>query len=99
MGLPTTCVDDDFGPWAGPACRGGFDFTLLFEETILTIPIQALFLYLLPIRIIQLLKEETKVKFSWHRIAKAVSSKPLIWISLQDKIDLFLGDLRTLLDI
>lgn len=24
-------VDGSFGPWAGPDCRGGLDFTFLFE--------------------------------------------------------------------
>ncbi|KAL2022218.1 hypothetical protein VTK56DRAFT_5828 [Thermocarpiscus australiensis] len=30
-------VDDNLGPWAGPSCRGGLDFTLLFEEAILSL--------------------------------------------------------------
>ncbi|KAK4139084.1 P-loop containing nucleoside triphosphate hydrolase protein [Dichotomopilus funicola] len=30
-------VDSTWGPWAGPNCRGGLDFTLTFEEAILTI--------------------------------------------------------------
>ncbi|KAK4246305.1 P-loop containing nucleoside triphosphate hydrolase protein [Corynascus novoguineensis] len=34
-----SCVatDNAWGPWAGPSCRGGLDFTLTFEESILTI--------------------------------------------------------------
>lgn len=40
-------VDDSFGPWAGQ-CRGGFDFTLLFEESILGIPLLSTFIVLLP---------------------------------------------------
>jgi hypothetical protein len=24
-------IDASFGPWAGPYCRGGLDFTFLFE--------------------------------------------------------------------
>ncbi|KAF6795321.1 ABC multidrug transporter [Colletotrichum sojae] len=51
---PPGCPDDTFGPWAGFLCRGGFDFTLLFEESILTIPLQCIFLLVLPFRVSQL---------------------------------------------
>ncbi|RYP83764.1 hypothetical protein DL769_001296 [Monosporascus sp. CRB-8-3] len=54
-------IDDSFGPWAGHECRGGFDFTLLFEESIITIPLQCLFLLALPVRYLQLAKANTKV--------------------------------------
>lgn len=38
-----TAQDDAlFGPVVGIACRGGFDFTLLFEQSILTIPLAAI---------------------------------------------------------
>ncbi|KAL2134935.1 hypothetical protein VTI74DRAFT_10342 [Chaetomium olivicolor] len=30
-------ADTHWGPWAGPECRGGIDFTLTFEESILSI--------------------------------------------------------------
>lgn len=33
----TIAVEDRFGPVVGNSCLGGFDFTLLFEESILTI--------------------------------------------------------------
>ncbi|CAM1501184.1 Fc.00g103460.m01.CDS01 [Cosmosporella sp. VM-42] len=62
-------VDDSFGPWA-EGCRGGFDFTLLFEESILTIPLQCLFLLVLPIRVTQLVKTNTKVIPSYQRLLK-----------------------------
>ncbi|GAB1316363.1 hypothetical protein MFIFM68171_06573 [Madurella fahalii] len=29
-------TDQTWGPWAGPSCRGGLDFTLVFEESILS---------------------------------------------------------------
>ncbi|KAF4311832.1 Metal resistance protein YCF1-like protein 2 [Botryosphaeria dothidea] len=54
-------VDDSFGPWAGSACRGGFDFTLLFEESILSIPLSCLFLLLLPSRTLHLVKSDVKI--------------------------------------
>ena len=71
---PLACsagADDSFGPWAGQ-CRGGFDFTLLFEESILTIPLQCLFLLVLPVRVVQLVKMSTKVIPSSRRLLKIV---------------------------
>jgi ATP-binding cassette, subfamily C (CFTR/MRP), member 1 len=65
-------VDDSFGPWAGDTCRGGFDFTLLFEESILSIPLHSLFLLILPFRVWQLVKMDTKVVHSFHRPLKLV---------------------------
>jgi ATP-binding cassette subfamily C (CFTR/MRP) protein 1 len=44
-----TRIDDSFGPHAGD-CRGGFDFTLLFEETILTLVTVGILLIVLPPR-------------------------------------------------
>lgn len=57
-----TCsqVDDTFGPWASH-CRAGFDFTLLFEETLLTLVPLGLLLLLAPFRIGYLFKKEKKV--------------------------------------
>ncbi|KAH6703299.1 multidrug resistance protein MDR [Leptodontidium sp. MPI-SDFR-AT-0119] len=53
-------VDDSFGPYAG-YCRGGFDFTLLFEETILTIaPLASLFIASL-LRLVYLSRQTIKV--------------------------------------
>lgn len=68
------CFDQNFGPWAGLTCRGGFDFTLFFEETILRAPVQALFLYILPYRIMQLLRMEKKAHPGLLRPAKSVRS-------------------------
>ncbi|KAL1959109.1 hypothetical protein VTO42DRAFT_2896 [Malbranchea cinnamomea] len=57
-----TCahIDDTFGPWA-LHCRGQFDFTLLFEETILTLAPLGLLLLVAPFRIAYLFKKEKKV--------------------------------------
>jgi hypothetical protein len=73
QGLPLCplSVDDSFGPWAGE-CRGGFDFTLLFEESILAIPVSCIFLLVLPFRMLQLAGTEKKVKSSALRLYKAV---------------------------
>lgn len=54
-------IDGSFGPWAGDQCRGGFDFTLVFEEAILTIPLQCALLLILPIRSFFLASEKTRV--------------------------------------
>ena len=56
-------VDNTFGPHAG-ACRGGFDFTLLFEETVLSILPLALTLLAIPLRVTYLLRRDVKVKRS-----------------------------------
>ncbi|KAH7407958.1 ABC multidrug transporter [Cadophora sp. MPI-SDFR-AT-0126] len=52
--------DGTFGPHAGE-CRGGFDFTLMFEEIVLTIFPLAFILICAPFRTFFLLKKRTKV--------------------------------------
>lgn len=61
-------LDNSFGPHAGP-CRGGFDFSLLFEETILTILPIGLMLLILPPRIWYLLRRERKVTRAGNTLA------------------------------
>lgn len=62
--LIASCGDDSFGPkvkaWDAD-CRGGFDFTLLFEEAILSIGPSSLLLLLVPWRISQLYGKRTKI--------------------------------------
>jgi hypothetical protein len=53
-------IDDTFGPYAGD-CRGGLDFTLLFEESILSILPLALVLLAAPLRLLHLYKGGVKV--------------------------------------
>jgi len=53
-------VDDSFGPYA-LKCRGGFDFTLLFEESVLTILPLAVLFACTSFRIFFLLKKNDKV--------------------------------------
>lgn len=70
---PSSCagLDDSFGPHAGD-CRGGFDFTLLFEETMLTIlPLGVLFLVFPP-----------RVWFLWKRAKKVAASGKLPTIKI-----------------
>lgn len=53
-------VENSFGPQVD-GCLGGFDFTLLFEETILSILPTALVLLFLPVRIVHLFRSDRKV--------------------------------------
>lgn len=45
------CQDSSFGPYAGPGCRGGFDFTLKFEEIVMTLVPTTMFLMAATLRI------------------------------------------------
>ncbi|KAH7030673.1 ABC transporter [Microdochium trichocladiopsis] len=74
-------VDDSFGPWAGPVCRGGFDFTLFFEDTILTIPLYCLFLLALPVRVFQLARTDVKVVPSLHKRVKLAAAAALAFVN------------------
>ncbi|KLU87011.1 hypothetical protein MAPG_06017, partial [Magnaporthiopsis poae ATCC 64411] len=78
---PGDCADDTFGPWAGPVCRGGFDFTLLFEESILTIPVQTAFLLVVPWRLSQLLRSERRTRGNWLLAPKLVACTTLAALS------------------
>ncbi|KAE8550188.1 hypothetical protein TMatcc_008188 [Talaromyces marneffei ATCC 18224] len=70
MASTDTCDDGGFGPVLGTmGCRGGFDFTLVFEASALTIIPAAFFLLLAPIRIFQLSRQSPKVHSSAIRIA------------------------------
>lgn len=59
---PSMCagVDNTFGPHAAN-CRGDFDFTLLFEETVLSLLPLTLLLIAAPLRIGYLFKKDWKV--------------------------------------
>ena len=73
MATPASCkqVDDTFGPHA-KSCRGGFDFTLLFEESILSILPLGLLLLVVPFRISYLFRRTIKVDPSSWLAAKLV---------------------------
>ncbi|KAG7047518.1 ABC transporter [Colletotrichum scovillei] len=67
-------LDNSLGPWAGELCRGGFDFTLFFEEAILAVPLQSLLLLLLPTCALRLARSDVKVVPSTLRWFKASAS-------------------------
>lgn len=72
-----TRLDDSFGPHAGD-CRGGFDFTLLFEETILTLVTAGVLLIALPPRAWYLSARAKKVVANKHSPAiKIVRLDPM----------------------
>ena len=61
MARCTPAVDNTFGPEIGQGCRGGFDFTLLFEQSFFQIAPSALLLLIVPIRASQLRRQTAKV--------------------------------------
>lgn len=71
---PPGCQDQSFGPFAGYHCRGGMDFTLRFEESILVIPLQCILLAILPFRLMKLAKTESKVRWGILQPFKLVST-------------------------
>ncbi len=66
-------VDNTFGPYAGVGCRGGFDFTLLFEDSILSILPLCLTLVAAAPRIFSLWGRQQKVAKSFILPVKLVS--------------------------
>ncbi|KAF4592615.1 ABC transporter [Ophiocordyceps camponoti-floridani] len=66
-------VEDHFGPSVDQSCLGGFDFTLLFEESILTLVPLAVALFWATTRTLSLRNEPIKAKASWLLAAKMLS--------------------------
>ncbi|KAF5492420.1 ABC transporter atnG [Colletotrichum siamense] len=58
MANSSACADSEFGPVHG--CRGDFDFSLLFEQTILSAVPSGLFLFLAAIRLLVLFPRRKK---------------------------------------
>lgn len=70
------CGDGLFGPGLNSICRGGFDFTLLFEDSILNLLPAACFLLLAPLRIWQLARRRDQIRrssiYPWKLIAASI---------------------------
>jgi len=68
----TTCRvhdDDNFGPFVASSCRQGYDFTLLFEQSILTIlPSTIYFLASLP-----------RIRYLWAEKVKLLPNPARVW--------------------
>ncbi|KAJ5364163.1 P-loop containing nucleoside triphosphate hydrolase protein [Penicillium cataractarum] len=72
--LPCSVADEDvFGPFVNASCHNGFDFTLLFEETILTLLPLLLLLLSGAVRVWNLRHATEKVNRSWLYAAKEVA--------------------------
>jgi hypothetical protein len=54
-------ADNAFGPVIVPSCRQGFDFTLMFEQSILSIAPTALLLLLIPLKSYWLCTSDVKI--------------------------------------
>ncbi|KAJ5587013.1 P-loop containing nucleoside triphosphate hydrolase protein [Penicillium hispanicum] len=71
---PCSVADEDvFGPTVSAACRHGFDFTLLFEEIVLTLLPLFLVSLVAPIRFWKLWKAPEKVNRSWLYAATEIT--------------------------
>ncbi|CAI7584736.1 unnamed protein product [Penicillium manginii] len=73
--------DRSFGPWAG-GCRGQFDFTLLFEESILTLIPAVALLLVGPPYVWHLLGRARKVQQGWWLAGKVAVSAALAQLQL-----------------
>lgn len=75
--MPSTCspaADNVLGPAVGAGCRDGFDFTLLFEESMLSILPATILLIASPFRIKYLLSKDIRTRYNPVRVGKVVSS-------------------------
>ncbi|KAE8137329.1 ABC transporter-like protein [Aspergillus pseudotamarii] len=54
------CNDEIFGPSVARNCRSGFDFTLLFEQSILSLLPSAILILVFPWRVSRLLRQDVK---------------------------------------
>jgi ATP-binding cassette, subfamily C (CFTR/MRP), member 1 len=79
VNLTAYADDNSFGPFLELPGRATFDFTLLFEETILSIAPSALLLLLIPPRILRLWKTPRKVTGSYLQTTKIVSFLTYSW--------------------
>jgi hypothetical protein len=78
--LECALLDNDFGPHA-QSCRGGFDFTLFFEETNLTISPLALLILIAPLRIFYLFRKDKKAHGGPLLYTKLVSLSSIVGMS------------------
>ncbi|KGO71820.1 ABC transporter, integral membrane type 1 [Penicillium italicum] len=74
--LDCSAEEDTFGPIVAPSCLHGFDFTLLFEESILTLGPIGVVCLAASIRIWKLSGVPEKVNRSWLYAIKEVQSPP-----------------------
>jgi hypothetical protein len=66
-------ADAAFGPVVDAACRDGFDFTLVFEQSVFVLLPAAMLVLMAPLRLLQLRKSPIKVADQASRMIKLVS--------------------------
>lgn len=77
--LPCSAADEDvFGPTVGDSCHHGFDFTLLFEEVVLTLFPIILAWLAASIRVWTLRHALEKANRSWLYAAKEVCQASIV---------------------
>ncbi|KAH8698352.1 multidrug resistance-associated protein [Talaromyces proteolyticus] len=75
--MPSGCslqADNRFGPVIDRGCRGGFDFTLLFEQAILGLVPAVAFLLVCPVRLQILVKRDVRTQPHLMRLAKLITA-------------------------
>lgn len=65
-------ADNAFGPAVNASCRDGFDFTLLFEQSILGILPAVVFLVAFPEALYRLTKRRPRTEHNLVRVLKIV---------------------------
>ncbi|KAH8879372.1 ABC transporter [Thozetella sp. PMI_491] len=78
----TSGADDTFGPLVQIECRGGFDFTVLFERTILTLLPATAFLLAFIARTVQLARTDVKTVATPLRIVKLAAVTSFIGVQI-----------------
>ncbi|PHH93023.1 hypothetical protein CDD83_2133 [Cordyceps sp. RAO-2017] len=83
--LAPTCLpeaDDRFGPVVGPECRGGFDLTLLFEQSVLSIVPAAVIIVAFPLRLAYLATSRPKTRPGRARLVKLAVASVLLALQI-----------------
>lgn len=71
----SSCIKDDtFGPFVDASCRGGYDFTILFEEAVFCLVPVLILLLALPLRLKSLFSRPRRVRVTKFHYAKLVCS-------------------------
>ncbi|OJK04669.1 hypothetical protein ASPACDRAFT_1892879 [Aspergillus aculeatus ATCC 16872] len=85
ISVPSNCsldADNVFGPVVALGCRNGFDFTLLFEQSILGILPAVAFLLASPLRAVYLIKKDARTQRNSLRFVKLTATLTFALIQL-----------------
>ncbi|TGJ88504.1 hypothetical protein E0Z10_g256 [Xylaria hypoxylon] len=93
------CGDESFGPAVGNNCRGGFDFTVQFEELVLAILPTAVFLLLSPLRALALFRRRIIARRNSLYVAKLATIGAYIGLQLALLVQWAQPELRTSVSI